>query len=401
VPRIEIAGDTPRSPAASLVATTVAQIQQEAGDQPGRPSALRQLIDLGFPFSLYGQSPFVARGIPAVTLTTAPDRPPNGFSDTPAQLDALRLGQLGRAAQNVLDSLDQGLDLAQGTSSYVFLGPRLIRGWAVELVLVAGLLPYFAAVVDLFARCRRRRIPIAPALRSYRSRLAFWLWSGAVFFLFAVLGVWPGGTARPPALEGTSALQWPTAGVAGLAVAMLVGWFVSRDRLMPRRPTGSEEQLAGYAGALLGLGVVALLVVATNPFALVFVLPALHIWLWLPQVRTSPRWVRAAVLVAGFAGPGLLLWSFAVRYGLGFDAPLYIAELFALGYASFPAFVIGLAGLAGAAQLVALTSGRYAPYPEELDGRRRGPVRQLIRRAVLAQHSRRRASEQGSRALEG
>ena len=49
--------------------------------------------------------------------------------------------------------------------------------------------------------------------------------------------------------------------------------------------------------------VVALLVVATNPFALLFLLPSLHVWLWLPQVRRRPLWTRLAVLAAGFARP--------------------------------------------------------------------------------------------------
>ena len=124
-----------------------------------------------------------------------------------------------------------------------------------------------------------------------------------------------------------------------------------------------EDELAGHAAALLALGVVALLVVATNPFALIFLLPSLHVWLWLPQVRESPLWVRAAVLVAGFAGPLLLVWSFAARYGLGWDAPWYIAWLFALGYTPVPGFAIGLAWAAAAGQLVALVGGRYAPYP--------------------------------------
>ena len=34
------------------------------------PAALSQLVDLAFPFSLYEHAPFVARGIPAITLTT-------------------------------------------------------------------------------------------------------------------------------------------------------------------------------------------------------------------------------------------------------------------------------------------------------------------------------------------
>jgi peptidase M28-like protein len=399
-PRLIFTGDTSRSPAASLVETAAAQVQQETGAQPARASMLRQLIDLGFPFSLYGQAPFVARGIPAVTITSAGDRPLNTFTDTTPRLSLQRLGQLGRAAQNTLDALDQGLDLAQGTSSYVYLGSRIIRGWAVELVLIAALLPYCAAVVDLFARCRRRRVPVAPALRSYRSRLCFWLWSGAVFFLFAIVGVWPRGAPRPPALEG-AAVHWPAAGIVGLAALMLLSWFVSRDRLLPRRRVRVQEELAGHVGALLALGLVALLIVATNPFALVFVLPALHIWLWLPQVRTQAPWVRALLLACGFVGPLLLIWSFASRYELGLDAPWYVAELFVLGYAPLPAFVIGLCFLAGAAQLVALVAGRYAPYPEASGRGRRGPLRTVFRRLYLAERHRRAASADGSRALEG
>src|SRR5262249_8589303 len=148
------------------------------------PSVLRQLIDLAYPFSLWEQSPFVARGIPAVTLSTAGDRPPDSFSDSTSRLRPGALATLGRSAQDLLGSLDQGLVLDQGATSYVFLGSRIVRGWAIELVLVAMLLPFAVAAVDLFARTRRYRIPIAPALRSYRSRLAFWLWLG---FVFAVL----------------------------------------------------------------------------------------------------------------------------------------------------------------------------------------------------------------------
>jgi MFS family permease len=400
-PRLVLAGDTPRSPAASLVETAATQIQEETGRLPARPSALRQLIDLGFPYSLYDQAPFVARGIPAVTLTTAADRPPDPFTDAPARLNLVRLGQLGRAAQDILNSLDQGLDLAQGTSSYVYLGPRIIRGWAIELVLIAALLPYLAAVVDLFARCRRRRIPIAPALRSYRSRLAFWAFAAGLFLLFAVAGAWPGGIARPPSLDTRAAQHWPAVAVIGFAAILVAAWLVGRHRLIPRRPVALEEQLAGHTGALLALGVVALLVVGTNPFALLFLLPSLHAWLWLPQVQPRRTSLRLGVLAAGLAGPALLLWSFGSRYGLGLDAPWYASELFALGYAPTALLLIGVGWLAGAAQLGALVGGRYAPYPAASERPPRGPARELVRRFVLAHRARRRASEESARALEG
>jgi hypothetical protein len=400
-PRLLFSGDTPRSPAAALLESAATTIEQQTRRQPERPSTLRQLIDLGFPYSPYEQAPFVARGIPAVTITTAHDRPPDSFSDTPNRLNVVRLGQLGRATQNLIGSLDQALDVAQGTSSYLFLGPRIVRGWAVELVLIAALLPFLAAAVDLFARCRRRRIRIAPGLRSYRSRLLFWLWSGALFGLFAVLGVWPKGTDRPPPLTGSGGEHWPAAGLLGLGALMAISWLVARDRLIPRRSVTPEEELGGYTAALLALGIVGLLVVATNPYALVFLLPSLHIWLWLPQTRYRAPWIRALVLLGGLLGPALLLWSFGSRYGLGFDAPWYIAELVALGFVPLPAFVITLAWAAAGSQLAAITAGRYAPYPAAGERPRRGPLRESVRRIVLAQRRRRRASERARQALEG
>ncbi len=394
--RLELAGDTPRSPAAGLVETVRAQLAAETGADPGRPSALRQLVDLGFPYSAYEQAPFVARGIPAVTITTSPDRPPTGIGDAPSGLDGARLGQIGRATQNVVDALEQGIALSPGPSSYVYLGSRIVRGWAIEIVLVAALLPFLVASIDLFARCRRRRIRVAPALRSYRSRLAFWAWCGGLFALFALLGAWPSGAPRPPLLTN---VHWPTVALSGLAILAGVGWLVSRDRLVPRRPPTAEETLAGHAGALLALAVVAMLVVATNPFALVFLLPSLHLWLWLPQVRGRAIALRAAVLLLGFAGPALLVWSFATRYGLGLDAPWYIAWLYSLRYAPAPGLIIGLAWAAAAGQLVALSAGRYAPYPVAAERPPRGPIREAIRRLVLAR--RRHASEVARRALHG
>ena len=400
-PRVEIGGDTPRTTSATLLETAAARIAKEAGRGPARPSALRQLIDLGFPYSPYEQAPFISRGIPAVTLTTAADRPPPTISDTPERLDTKRLGQVGRAGQQLIETLDQGLEFVQGTTSYLYLGSRLIRGWAVELVLIAMLLPFFAAAIDLFARCRRRHVSLAPALRSYRSRLAFWVWAALVFELFGLFGLWRGGVGRPLELTSSTARHWPALGILLLAGLMVAGWLVARDRLLPRRRPTLEEELAGHTAALLCLAAVALLVVASNPFALLFVLPSLHAWLWLPNLRTNPAWTRAAVLAVGFLGPALVLWSFAFRYGLGWDAPWYVLELRALGYVPFMVVVLLVPWLAGAGQLAALATGRYAPYPAVGQRPPLGPARRLLRRVVLASRARSRASEERRRALGG
>src|SRR5438552_3138754 len=52
-PRIQLAGDTARSPAGSLVATAAARIAAEAHLPAVRPGVLRQRIDRGFPFRPY------------------------------------------------------------------------------------------------------------------------------------------------------------------------------------------------------------------------------------------------------------------------------------------------------------------------------------------------------------
>ncbi len=165
---------------------------------------------------------------------------------------------------------------------------------------------------------------------------------------------------------------------------------MARSRLLPRRPVRTEERLAGHSAALLALGVVGLLVAATNPFALIFVLPSLHAWLWLPQVQTRNAGARAAVFLTGLIGPAYLVWTFATHYGLGWDAPWYIVKLFGVGYAPLPLLLIGLAWLAAAGQLVALAANRYAPYPSPQERPRRGPLRELIRTLVFA--PRRRSS---------
>ncbi|MGZ8782176.1 MAG: M28 family metallopeptidase [Gaiellaceae bacterium] len=369
-PRLLIAGDTARSPSAALVRTAALRVLEQTSREPAHDSAGRQLLDLGFPFTLGGQGPFVARGIPAVTLTTRPDTAPPSFAN--ASFDAQRLGELGRASQNLIGSLDAGLELAQGTTSYVYLGTRIVRGWAIELVLLAALLPFLIGVIDLFAHCRRRRIALVPAALSLRGRLAFWGYAGALLFVAAKLGVFASGEARPLPPDSSLYVPSPLA-LCALGALLLVGWFVSRERLLPRRPVLPEETLAGHTVALLALGLVALLVVATNPFSLVYLLPSLYAWLWLPQA--SARLGRWALLTVGFAGPLLLLLSFATRLDLGAETPWYLLSLVAAGYVPWLVVGLGLAWLAVAAQLTTLAVGRYAPYESSGSGRPRRPLR--------------------------
>jgi Peptidase family M28 len=401
--RMQLNGDVPRNPSGTLVETAAARIAAQIGRRPARDSILRQLTDFGFPYSLYEQAPFLTHGIGALTLTTAGDNPPDPVSDISQRVRVDKLNEVGRSAQDLLGSLDEGLEFAQGTSSYLYVGQRLIRGWAIQLVLIACLLPFLTAAVDLFARCRRRRIPLAPALRALRSRLCVWAWVIILFEVFGLLGAWPDGAPRPVSTRSEAATNWPAGLLIVLGLLALAGWFVTRERLVPRREISVEEELAGHTAALLALGALSLLVVATNPFALLFLLPSLHAWLWLPQVRGMAIGPRLAVLALGFAGPALLIGEFAGRYGLGWDAPWYLAELRAVGYVPFVVMPLLVIWLAGAGQLAALSVRRYAPYPDVAELPPRGPVRRVLRKTYLAVHNRRRggAPEDVPEALEG
>ena len=387
-PRILIAGDTPRSPPASFVRTAAVRVLEESGQEPQRPSALRQLLDLGFPFTFGEQGPLVALGVPALTLTTLEDRTSTGSEEAP--LAAARLAELGRTAQSLLGSLDTGLELTQGTTSYVYLGRRIVLGWAVQLVLIAALLPFAIGAIDLFARCRRRRIPLLSAVRSLRSRLAFWAYVGVLLFLASRVGLFPGGTeGRPLPPDAPSVGEPPVLGVAVVVALAFGGWLMGRERLIPRRAATVEENLAGYTVALLALGLVALLVVATNPFALVYLLPSLYAWLWLPQAYEAHRAVRGALVAAGFAGPLLLVVSFAGRHGLGVETPSYLLSLVSTGYVSAIVAATGLAWLAVAAQLAALAADRYAAYPDGRNRPSQGAFRRVAGRAGGGSRTRR------------
>jgi Peptidase family M28 len=381
-PRVEFAGDTSRSPASPLIATAEASILEQTQRAPERPGAAAQLIDLAFPFTLYEQGPFIARGTPAVTITTEGVRPDPSVGDTVASLDAARLDELGRSAQALLGSLDAAAEVARGTESYVYVGSRLVRGWTVQFVLLAALIPFLAATIDLFARCRRRHIALGPALRSFVSRLGVWAWAGLLFAFFTFAGLLPNGEARPIALDTQIAGDWPALVLIVLASLTTIGWLVARPRLVRQRDVTRSEELGGHLAAMLVLGLVGLVVAAQNPYALIFVLPSLHAWLWLPHAAGNLG-ARLLVYALGFAGPLLLLGSFAFRFELGLDAPWYLLALASVGYVPVPLMLAFLAWGAAATQVGALAAGRYAPYPAQDERPERGPIRESIRQLVL------------------
>ncbi|CAN5835906.1 hypothetical protein BH18ACT13_BH18ACT13_01330 [soil metagenome] len=356
-PRLAIAGDGSSSPARTLVKTASARVAEQVGQTPAMPSILAQLVDLAVPYAAAEQGPFVAEGIAAISIS----RDTRGNIAEPGVLSAGRLGQLGRATEALLSSIDTSVEVAFQTPSAVFLESRATSGWVVRLMLIVAVVPFALGILDLVARGRRRGLPFLPALRALRTRLLVWLWAGALIWIGGLTGALPTGTALPLPTSSSFVVDANIAGLAVLALAFVVGWLVARRPLIPVSKPTPEERLAGYTCALTWLGLVALTIALTRPFALVFVLPPLYAWLWLPlRLR---RWQRASLYAIGLLGPigGILLLGHELALGPA-EAALYIAGLATVGYVSIFSVLLTIAWLAAAAQLAALVFGRYGPY---------------------------------------
>ena len=371
-PRLELAGYAPRSPTPALLRTADVRVAEQQGRLPSRPGWLAQLVDLGIPFGYGEQAPFLTRGISAIRLTTASDRGSGAAADTTARLNVRRFAQLGRAADSILSSLDGGVELAGGTAAHVYLGSRIIRGWAIELVLLVALVPFFAGTIDLFARCRRRRLPLAGAWRALRIRFAVWLWVLLLLGVGALAGVFPRGSDIPPAPDSPAVRSWPVGWLLGLGAMAAVGWWRARRALAPAAaaPATDDEVLGGYVVALLTLGGVAVATPLISPYGLVFLLPSLYAWLWLPQVDRGSGWARDTLYGVGLAGPALALVVIGSQLGLGLDTPLYILSLMTLGFIPWQTVLVLIVWAAVATQLGALAAGRYRAV-----SRRRRPAR--------------------------
>jgi hypothetical protein len=123
---------------------------------------------------------------------------------------------------------------------------------------------------------------------------------------------------------------------------------------------GADDVLAGYAVALIALGGVAVATAFVSPYGLVFVVPSLYAWLWLPQVEGS-GWARDTLYGLGLAGPALAAVAVGTQLGLGLNTPLYLVSLMTLGFIPWTTIMVLIAWAAVATQLGSLAAGRYSP----------------------------------------
>ncbi len=360
-PRLELSGLDGRSPPQALVRTASARVASETGRGPSLPGLLPQLVSLGLPFGYGEQAPVLAADIPAVRIATAPDGGVDPGGDELAELDSARLGQLGRAAESLLTSLDQTVELPTATNGAIYLGSRTVRGWALQLLFLASVIPFAAAALDLLSRARRRRAPLRAAWRSLGRRIGLWLVLLTIVGIASLVGALPRDPDVPPPPAEPPLDSWPLGLLAILALAAFLMWLRSRARRLETPPADPEDELAAYTVAFVALLLVAAGTALVSPYTLLFVLPSLYTWLWLPQLRGTPGWVTDVLYGAGLVGPVLALVVLAEQLALGARAPLYALSLMTTGVVPWGATLAltvwaAIAGLVGA-----VASGGYAP----------------------------------------
>jgi hypothetical protein len=370
--RIVTRPGTPRGVSPTLYAATRQSVSTWYGSAAGIPGAYDQLSGYGVPYAPGEQGTLLAHGISALAISA--ER--GGAARGPlSALDTGQLGRLGTTVANLVAELDSAPTIERDGSPVLLLSGKVMRGWLAEASMAVLVAPFVACVLDLVARLRRRRVAIAPGLVAFGWRAAAWLVTLVALWLIAAA---PGrllpGTAIPPLPGGRTGAT--TTGILLAAGIGLLFWrFVTRPRLVRVSTTTGQERVGGLAGGLLGLALATLLLTAVNPFALIVVLPAAHVWLWLPAAARSGRRALLAVYVVGFVGPVALAVEMWTAQGLGSETLRALVAMTASGYLAPAVSVCFALAAAAAAQLGSLVAGRYAaPHAPVRGGGPHGPL---------------------------
>ncbi len=290
-----------------LLRTVAHAVTQEAGP-PGDTRTTMQALRLAFPFTVSQQGAIDAQGLPAVLISASGELGP--ASDAP--VSEQRLESMGRATLRSLTALDQGPDVQPPSpQSVVQVRNRLLPLWAVRLLGAACLLPALLAAIDGLARVRRRHEPVLSWVAWVVAIGSPLLAAALVLVLLRVVGlVTAPPNPVPPGAVGVSI------GVLVVAVAVVALGYLMVWPLLRRLAPG-----AGGGGAGIALAIVTQALTwtvwLTNPYAALFLVPAVHLWLLAcaPELRGGRGWRLALIVV-----PALPFALAALAYAVALDA---------------------------------------------------------------------------------
>ena len=323
------------------------------------PSVPTQVLRLAVPTSSGSQAPFVALGVPALSLgaDAAPVDPPADTLDT---VSSEVLADVGRTAETMIMAIDGGPDDRPQSGGTIYLRrDRTLPGTSLALLLVALFAPLAAVTTDLFAHCRRQRLRLVPAWVRLALHVAPWLVVVGIVYLSNVLGLLPHspGAVIPP--ESALVDEPRYLRVAALVIVLLLAYAYATavERRLARRVRVDPRTTVFVAHA--SLLVIAAAVFFVNPYSLLLVAPAAALW---PLARPG-GWTRSILPV--YLGLGMIagaLVFFAARLVVGVDVWWYFFLLLENRTIPASATFVGAVFLATAGML-AHTLHRERPTP--------------------------------------
>jgi hypothetical protein len=365
-PSLLVTSDGPRSASAGWARTAARALADQTGSKPREQGLMGELAGLALPSGLGDQAVLIQRGIEAIGLSSAGERPLPASEDQPANLSTSTLGDFGRTAILLAATLDAAPGPPdRGPSAYVTLSGSLVPGWALALLALTLVLPAAAASIDGLARALRRRRSVGWALFWSASRGLPPLAALLFFYILAGLGI----VAQPtfpfdPGRFGIGAGQVVV--MTSLGLIVLGGYYAIRGW---RVPSGLGRDAAAPALGLVAVGAV-LLAWLVNPFMGLLLVPLAHAWLLDARRERSLPWPAVATGAVISALPLTAAVANVVdRLELGSSAPWQLLLMVGDGQIGFGT-MLALCVLVGCLVGVVALAARRGVSPLRPGGRR-------------------------------
>jgi hypothetical protein len=317
-PSLVIASDGPQSVSAQVSRTAAVALTDQTSRAPQGQTAFGELARLALPSGLGEQAPLIERGIPAVALSSAGERALPVSGDQPADLSPDTLGAYGRAALQLVATIDGAPAPPQhGPGAYLTLAGNLVPGWTISLLAITLLLPAALACVDGLARALRSRERVGWALGWSLSRGAPLVAALVLLYFIAAVGI----VAQPDFPFDPNSFGVGPGQVVAMAFLALVALGVSYAIRIWRMPQGLPEEAAIPAlGAASIVG--AFIAWLANPYLGLLVVPTAHVWLFRAPREHRMPWPLVALGAAAALLPLAAAFNhLAGQLGLGADAP--------------------------------------------------------------------------------
>ncbi len=289
------------------------------------PTAAAQVLRLAVPTSSGSQGPFVAKGVPAITLSAAGPSA-SARSDTLETVSKETLTKVGTTAQNMIMAVDGTTEPGAPSGGTIFLTRQAtLPGGALAAILAALLLPLVAVTVDLFAHGRRSRVRLRPAFVRAGLHLAPWLVLMAIVYLANVVGLLPHspGSVIPPDSRLADTPRYLRVVVLLALMLLAYAYAVAVERRLERR-IATDARATIFVSHLL-LVVIALLLLLVDPYAVLLVLPGAVLW---PLARPG-GWARSILPVyLGLLMVPVPLIYYALQLDVGWKVWWYFFLLF-------------------------------------------------------------------------